>query len=241
MVNEALVSENVMQDGSRYAADFDYLMHDFVLDKVRPYFEGQTCLEMGGYKGVMSCKLLKYFPHVHTVEVVPEFCQVIREVSENRVTVHQDDFMTFSKYDAYDTILSCHSLEHVAQDVDLLKRIKTSKRRNAKLIVVVPNALSFSRRVAVEMGLLEKPEAVTSFEQQIGHHRTYTSESLERAAELAGLKVLESGGIMPKIFSNGQYDAALSAGIIDQDFLAGCAALSDTLPSLCASIYVVLK
>jgi 2-polyprenyl-3-methyl-5-hydroxy-6-metoxy-1,4-benzoquinol methylase len=241
MVDRSLVLENEEQDGSRYAADFDFLMHDYVLNEIKTYFSGYSCLELGGYKGDMSLKLLNHFEDVHTVEIMEELCQAIRQRSNDQVTVHNDDFATFQNYGDFDTILSCHSLEHVKHDVALLTHIASLKKPDAPLIIVVPNALSLSRRIAVNMGLLDAPEAVTKFEASIGHYRTYTLTALQNTVNAASLEMVASGGVMPKIFSNGQYDAAISAGIIDQDFLEACSNLSTDLPEICASIFLVAK
>ena len=47
--------------------------------------------------------------------------------------------------------------------------------------------------------------------------------------------------ICPKIFSNGQIDRALKEGIITLDFLHALNQLSEELPDICASTYVIAE
>ena len=57
----------------------------------------------------------------------------------------------------------------------------------------------------------------------------------------SGMTIIESGGIMPKIFSNNQFDRSLQAGIIDMNFLNGLNKLSNKYQELCSSIYLITK
>ena len=139
----------------------------------------------------------------------------------------------------YDAVFLLHTLEHI-EDPDLvLGRIREWLAPNGRLYVAVPNAFAASRQIAAEMGLLDYPWSVTDDELEMGHCRTYDLTYLRRTITQAGLKIVDSGGIMFKPMSNGQMDKALEAGIIDEAYLEGCYQLGKRLPDLCSSIYAV--
>jgi len=66
-------------------------------------------------------------------------------------------------------------LEHVEDSVEVLSDVRAWGKR---LIMLVPNALSIHRLVAVEMGLLEAPDAFNELDQRLGHRRVYHPDLL---------------------------------------------------------------
>jgi hypothetical protein len=88
---------------------------------------------------------------------------------------------------------------------------------------------------------MESPLQVTDFERKIGHHRTYDMQSLSSLFINSGMEIISKGGIMPKIFSNNQYDKCIDARIIDLNFLKALNNLSKIYPELCASIFLITK
>ncbi|KKJ76501.1 hypothetical protein WH95_11820 [Kiloniella litopenaei] len=238
MIDRELTQENKAWGNSKYATDFDYLMHDYVLKTLRPLFLGKECAELGCYKGEMTRKLSKEFSSVTAIDIEEKYCDIIKGMGLQNVSVVQSDFSKYQNYNQFSDLLSLHSLEHVEDDLGLLRHIQTHKSSDTRLHIVVPNGTSLSRQIAVNMGFMSEPLAVTEFEEAIGHHRTYNLELLKDLASRAGLKVIKAGGIMPKIFSNSQYDKALQEGIIDRAYLDAAYALSDEIPELCSSIYI---
>lgn len=226
---------------SRYAANFDYRMHDYVIETLSEFFVGGEAAELGSYKGEMTKKLAKCFDTVAALEIEDELCHFLSENTPDNVNTIKCDFTQYTDFDSYSDLFSVHSLEHINDHLGFLKHLKMHKNEEAHLYVVVPNGLSLSRQIAVEMGLMKSPTDITKFEKSIGHFHTFTTETLKKDIEEAGFQIVANGGIMPKIFSNGQYDSAFEKEIIDTNYLDACYKLSSKYPEICASIFFVCK
>lgn len=242
MVNELLKHDNAESDGSKYAADFDYIMHQFCVEKFSSFIVGCDVVELGCYHGHMTNVLSKQAKSVIAVDIDEECLRRTHgnlDTTENVTLVHAA-FDDLSLEKEVDTVYFSHALEHVANPQKTLEKIRAAV--NAKrYIVIVPNGESLSRRIAQKLGLVQGRLTVTEFERNIGHHTTFNRGALEYVATNAGFNVVESGGICPKIFSNGQIDRALKEGIITLDFLHALNQLSEELPDICASTYVIAE
>lgn len=236
-----LVLTNETVGLSRYAADFDYLMHDYVLRTLSPNFKGSKAAELGSYKGEMTLKLAQLFKSVTALEIETELCAELKNRMPNNVKVTECDFTAHKEFSEFTDIFSVHSLEHINHHIDFLAHLKKYKNPESNLYIVVPNGDSLSRHIAVAMGIMERNTDITDFEKKIGHYHTFTRETLQQDIEKVGLNIVKSGGIMPKIFSNGQYDKAFSAGILSEEFFEASFKLSDRYPDICASIYFICK
>jgi hypothetical protein len=83
--------------------------------------------------------------------------------------------------------------------------------------------------------------AVTPAEKEHGHRITYTLDTLERDAKVAGLKVVHRSGIFFKALANFQWDKLLQTDIISKEYLDGCYQLGQQYPELCSSIFLLCK
>ena len=241
MINRKVVHDNLLVNNSRYSADFDLIMHEYCLKKFISRIKGKNCLEMGCYHGKMTNKLSEIARNVVAVdndlsclEKSAEYCH-----GKTNIEFFQSDFEGFNRYSEADVIYFSHALEHVENDGGLVNKIYSKMSVGAEIITVVPNALSLSRQIAVKMRLLNSIYDVTDYEKSIGHYRTYDLKGLKSLFQEAGFAITDIGGLMPKIFANYQYDAAISYGIIDERYLDGLFALSDRYSEICSSIYVV--
>lgn len=241
MMNSKIIHKNILDSGSRYAANFDYIMHGYCIDRFYDDLKDKRCLELGCYHGELTKRLSNICKHVTAIdndkkciEISKNKCNELRNAS-----FIYSDFINFYEYQNYDVIYCSHALEHVVDDFKLLRHINKNISNNQIMITIVPNGQSLSRQIAVNMGLLNSSLEVTTFEKKIGHHRTYDTDSLIDVFRRSGMKIISSGGIMPKIFSNNQFDKCLSLGIIDLEFLNGLNKLSDKYFELCSSIFVI--
>ena len=91
------------------------------------------------------------------------------------------------------------------------------------------------------MGLISHNTAVTPAEAEHGHRRTYTLDTLEQAAVVAGLKVVHRSGIFFKALANFQWDRLLQTDIISTAYLEGCYKLGQEYPDLCSSIFLLCE
>ena len=142
----------------------------------------------------------------------------------------------------YDNIILTHVLEHLDDPVLILKRINEDwLAEQGRFFLVCPNANAPSRQIAVKMGLIPHNAAVTPAEAAHGHRCTYTLDTLERDARVAGLRVVQRSGIFFKALANFQWDRLLQTDIISKEYLDGCYQLGQHYPDLCSSIFLMCE
>ena len=154
----------------------------------------------------------------------------------------QGTLETFQTKERFENIFLTHVLEHVDDPVALLQRVNREwLSETGRLFLVCPNAHAPSRQIAVKMGLISHPAAVTPGEAQHGHRRTYALDTLERDAVAGGLKVVHRSGIFFKALANFQWDQILPTEVVSPEYLEGCYALGQIYPDLCASVFLLCE
>ncbi|WP_321784212.1 class I SAM-dependent methyltransferase [Burkholderia pyrrocinia] len=223
----------------RYAYDFDYRMHEYMIRTFAPFFVSGSALELGCFEGNFTHLAARRFQDLEVVEASADCVAAASKKTSEAVTFHHSTFETFEPTRRYDNIFLIHTLEHLDHPVDVLRRIRGWLSPKGRLFVAVPNARAASRQIAVHMGLIEHAAAVTAAEAAHGHRITYSLDTLLANLRAAGLQVETSGGVAFKGLANFQIDAALAAGIVSDAYLEGCFELGRTYPDLCSSIYGV--
>jgi len=225
----------------KYSYDFDTILRKYMLEAVKPFISDQNspALEMGCFKGDFTELLEKDFKNLTVIEASDELV----EFTKHRVGGHVKFITsTFEEYDGnsqYDYIFLMHTLEHLDEPIEVLKKTKQWLSNTGKLFLICPNANAPSRQIAVKMGLITHNSAVTPGEKEHGHRNTYSLDTLEREAHLAGLNTIHRTGIFFKALANYQWDKLLQTEIISKEYLDGCFKLGHQYPDLCASIMLV--
>ena len=233
--------EYVDNEERKYAYDFDTIVREFFLDRIKSHFSpGGETLEIGAYKGDMTSQLLKYFETVEIVEPSGELRAHLESRFEG-ISVHECEIEAFETEKRFDSIFLVHTLEHLEKPVDALRKISSLLSPEGKLFVMVPNANALSRQIAVQMGLITHNSAVTEGERLHGHYRTYSTDCLLRDLGESGLGVEEFGGVIVKPLANFQFDLAMSAGIVSREFIEGCDRLARVYPDLSSSIFAICR
>ena len=229
-------------DGARkYAYDFDGVLRRYMMKTLAPYFRPGKALELGCYTGDVTELIANVYSDVTVVEASEELVDVASRRLGARARFITSTFESAAIDGRFDAIFLIHTLEHVDDAVLVLRRIRGWLAPGGRLFVVVPNAHAPSRQIAVHMGLVPFPEAVTDGERAHGHRRTYTLQTLERDARTADLSVVASGGVFFKGLANYQFDKLLGGDVISEGYLDGCYELGKQYPDLCASVYVVCE
>lgn len=117
-----------------------------------------------------------------------------------------------------DFILCSALLHEVTSAEALLAGLAGLMGPDTVLHVNVPNALSFHRRLAVAMQLIENPAEMSERNRSHLHHRVYDPQSFSAALEQAGLSIVSSGGFFVKPFTHGQMQeiaASLGEKVLD--------------------------
>jgi 2-polyprenyl-3-methyl-5-hydroxy-6-metoxy-1,4-benzoquinol methylase len=223
----------------KYAYDFDYRMHGYMLRAFEGKLPTGRALEMGCFEGEFTKRLAEIYPDLTTVEGSSELIAIARTAAPERVSFVLSRFEDFQPEAPFDAVFLTHTLEHLDEPVSMLRRIGGWLTPTGRLFVVVPNAHAASRQIAVGMGLISHPTAVTPGEFEHGHRRTYDLAALAGHVTEAGLDVVETGGVFFKPFANFQFDKLIAGGVVGEDYLEGCFKLGALYPDLCASIYAI--
>jgi 2-polyprenyl-3-methyl-5-hydroxy-6-metoxy-1,4-benzoquinol methylase len=227
----------------KYAYRFDFdVMHPFMVRSFEPFFKDGNLLELGSFKGDFTKRFLPYFDDITCVEASDDAIDEARKKLGDKVKFVKSLFETLTLSKQYDHIVLTHVLEHLDDPVLTLKRINEEwLAKNGRLFLVCPNANAPSRQIAVKMGLISHNAAVTPSEVLHGHRRTYTLDTMERDAVLAGLTVVYRSGIFFKALANFQWDRLLQTDVISKGYLEGCYQLGQQYPDLCSSIFLMCE
>jgi 2-polyprenyl-3-methyl-5-hydroxy-6-metoxy-1,4-benzoquinol methylase len=227
----------------KYAYNFDIdVMHPYMIKSFESFYVSGSVLELGSSKGDFTKHLLPHFDDITCVEASNEAIEIAKEVIGDKVKYINGLFEDISLTNKYNNIILTHVLEHTTNPVTILKKINNEwLSDNGVFFLVCPNANAPSRQIAVKMGLITHNSAVTSAEKEHGHQITYTLDTLERDAQLAGLNVIHRSGIFFKALANFQWDMLLNTDIISKEYLDGCYKLGQQYPDLCSSIMLVCK
>lgn len=230
-------------DDHKYAYGFDFdVMHPYMIRSFEPFFKKGSVLELGSFKGDFTKRLLPYFDDVTCVDASDAAIEDAREKLGDKVNFVNSLFEEANLPGRYDNIVLTHVLEHLDDPVLVLKRINGEwLAEEGRFFLACPNANAPSRQIAVKMGLISHNAAITPAEAEHGHRITYSLDTLERDAKVAGLKVVHRSGIFFKALANFQWDRLLETDIVSKEFLEGCYKLGQHYPDLCSSIFLVCE
>lgn len=140
-------------------------------------------------------------------------------------------FENFIDWEAFDTIIATHILEHVEDPLTILGMARQALNDKGIAIFTVPNAHSLHRRVGVKMKLLKFERELNKQDLEIGHRRVFAPAEFRSTIESAGFELEHFQGYLLKIISNEQM-ATWSSQLLDALF-----SLSLELPlDICASM-----
>lgn len=158
-------------------------------------------LEMGFGTGLITAELLSRQVPLEVVEGSPVLVQEARGRHPD-LTVHQAMFETFAPSSPYGAVLALHVLEHVDDPVEVLGTMRSWLADDGALVVVVPNAESLHRRIAVEMGLHDRLDHLGPADHLVGHQRVYDLARLTADLDQAGFDVTFDFGYLLKTVPN---------------------------------------
>ena len=158
----ALENEHADTEDRKYAYDFDYRMHEYVLRRLEDHLPRGRALELGCYQGAFTRLLEQRYADLTVAEGAADLIEIARAAVSSRVRFVQTRFEDYVPDGRFDAIFLIHTLEHLDNAVEQLARIGAWLQSGCgRLIVVVPNAHAASRQIAVEMGLISHSSAVT--------------------------------------------------------------------------------
>lgn len=176
------------------------LISEFVISRLT----GVRILELGVGDQIWTPKLLNKFRDVTSVDASEGLLTAMqRKVGEKNWTPVLSIFEEYQPTQPFDTVLMTYVLEHVDEPFLLLKLARDKWLKNSgRLAVVVPNALSLHRRLAVKMGLASSCTELGETDRRMGHKRVFTCYEMERMIVDAGFKIVEQYGMFTKVLPN---------------------------------------
>ena len=210
----------------------DFMLAGFVYESIKPFFKGSLALELGPASGLMTKHLVNDFSTIHLIEGSEKLIKQV-PLFTNAI-MHCSMFEDFQTEIRFDTIIMSHVLEHVEDPVQLLAKVKNWLAPGGVVIIVVPNAESIHRIVAVKMGILDNIHELNDRDKALGHYRVYDMEILENHVMIAGLKVLQKGGSFLKPLTNEQIEKSWTTEMIRGFYETG-----KHFPDHCAAIFIV--
>lgn len=158
-------------------------------------------LELGYGEGITTSRLSQKTLNYTILEGSKYLSKVINEKHQNIkvITTLFEDYKTDIKYDK---ILALHVFEHVDDSISLAKNMKNWLKKDGEIIVIVPNKESIHRRLALNMGLIQKLDSLSERDKLVGHQKVYSLYELKKDFLEAGYEVVEEKGFFLKTLPN---------------------------------------
>lgn len=187
-----------------------------------------------------------YFSSFTVIEPCQKFFENARKqanVISNVTVIHgtlQENIPLLSS-SKYDLILMSSLLHEVPDSTSLL--CATAKLCNSQTIIHinVPNAKSFHRLLALEMGLIPTLYEKSKIQQQMQQSHTFDLESLGKLVADCGFNVIEQGSFFIKPFTHTQMNSLQISGIVTDAMLDGLYQLSKHFPEHGSEIYMNIQ
>jgi len=137
-------------------------------------------------------------------------------------------------------LVSC--LLHEIEDTSLfLANLRQIARKDTIIHIDVPNAYSFHRVLALEMGLIGSVFEMSASNIKFQQQRVFDLESLVALITSAGFTVIDSGSFFVKPFRHKQMSGLIENGIIDIKVLDGLYNMVKYMPEMGSEIYAEFK
>ena len=152
---------------------------------------------------------------------------------------HPEASYHYAEFEEWDTdlqfgyITAFNVLEHIEDDHEFLLHCHRLLHKGGRLIVTVPNAMAFHKRIGKLMGLT-KPYQLTQSDLEKGHKRNYDIGYLTGIVGNAGFNIIRQDGIffkpLPSEMLMEHYDPKLFDALYE---------MGKDFPDMCSSIMIV--
>ncbi|HJV70861.1 methyltransferase domain-containing protein [Ideonella sp.] len=138
-----------------------------------------------------------------------------------------------------DLVIVSGVIHETAEPEALLRAALRWLKPGGHLLVSVPNALSFHRLLAVQMGLIGSPEALSDRNRLLGQPRVYRPEDLRELVAPLGLAEVALDGYLFKPFTHAQM--ALLLPSLGERGVQGLIELGQHFPMQAAEIALLAR
>lgn len=166
--------------------------------------------------------------------------QVVKSSKNDAIEIKNkvlEDCIEEFKNIEFDFIIVSCLLHELANPKEFLSVINQIVSKRTLVHINVPNAKSFHRLLAVEMGIIknefQKSERNIKFQQ----NTVFEMDSLLNLLEEGGFEVVESGSFSFKPFTHDQMEKMVQSGLLTEKMLEGFYRMEKYLPNLGSEIY----
>ena len=176
----------------------DQKLISLLVGRTIPWLTGPEVLEMGSGDDQWTKRLLEHFGHSHLVDGSRTLIEAARNKYGAKLTAYHSLFEELDPGKQFDTVLSSLVLEHVEDPVKVLATAAGWLKPHGHMVVIVPNALSLHRRLAVTMGLQRAADELGTSDMRLGHRWVFTIARIENVLAKAGLRIVRKAGWLTK-------------------------------------------
>lgn len=134
------------------------------------------------------------------------------------------------------------SVLHIApQPSIILKAISQICTESTIVHISVPNAYSFHRLLALEMGYIDTIFEKSETNAKSQANWVFDRNSLQRIVQENGFEVLDFGTFFLKFFTNSQMEKVIDSGIVGEGILQGLENMVKYLPDMGCEMFVDLR
>ena len=141
----------------------------------------------------------------------------------------------------FDFVLASGLLHEVPDPKTLLRQVHDLCRPDTTVHINVPNANSFHRRLAVEMGLIKDVYEASPANIEFQQHTIFDLSALRQTAEDAGFRVEAAGAYAFKPFPHWQMQQMMDSQLLTEEMVEGLYKMGRHSPDLCSEIYVNVR
>ena len=152
-----------------------------------------------------------------------------------------EDSLPQLKGQKFDFILVSSLLHEIPDQPKFFKTLFDIASENTVIHFNVPNASSFHRLLAVEMGLIKTEFQKSDSNIQFQQHTVFNLNLLKETVEKNGFTVIESGSYSFKPFTHQQMQNMININLITEQMLDGFYKMERYLPELGSEIFVNIK
>ncbi len=203
-------------------------------------------LEIGCGKDPLFKEFLEYESWEEWIVVEPSsyFAKEAETYCDKRCRVICDFFENVSTELAKDMefdFIVCSALLHELENPkEFLKAVFSLCGDDTDVHINVPNALSFHRQLAVEMGLIESVFEKSDRNVQLKQYHIFDMSRLTNILEESGFELIEKGGYFIKPFTHEQMETIV-AEFASDELLTGLHLLGKKYPELASEIYCNIR
>ena len=176
----------------------DQKLISLLVGRTIPWLTGPDVLEMGSGDDQWTKRLIEHFGHSHLVDGSHTLIEAARKRYGASLTTYHSLFEECDPGRQFDTVLSSLVLEHVEDPAKVLATAAGWLKPHGHMVVVVPNATSLHRRLAVAMGLQRAADELGASDIRLGHRWVFTIARIEADLAKAGLRIVRKAGWLTK-------------------------------------------